>query len=169
MPTNGDMFPCTPGDRDTPDRVIRDELDAVDDTVAKITGAEVEEQLRRVLDQSGHAGPIPEQVWQDFNADPLSVLGAYGESTDASRVAAASQTAVEIVSAARWRARLLEEQTRAAQESAAAARQEAEQIVADARPVTDAALEQAATMLRASREKAARIANDAHTDAEQIP
>src|SRR5260370_20922818 len=119
MPTNGDMFPCTPGDRDTPDRVIRDELDAVDETVAKITDAEVEEQLRRVLDQSGHAGPIPEQVWQDFRVGQFSVPAACGASTDASLIPAAKQTAAEIVGAARRRARLLDQQAKVAQQSVA--------------------------------------------------
>src|SRR5690242_4290817 len=94
MTTNDDMSPRHPSDCDTPDRVIGDDLDAVDETVAQITDAEVEEQLRRVLDQSGHAGPIPEQAWQELHADPLS---ACRPPVDASLVTAASQTAAEIV------------------------------------------------------------------------
>jgi cellulose biosynthesis protein BcsQ len=37
-----------------PDRPARDVLDSIDETVAQITDAEVNEQLRNVLDQTGH-------------------------------------------------------------------------------------------------------------------
>jgi len=107
-------------------------------------------------------------VWQDFEVGQFSVPVACRASMDASLIAAAKQTAAEIVGAARRRAGLLDEQTRVAQESVAAARQEAEQIVADARAVADASLEQAATMIRDAREKAARLINDARTDVEKI-
>lgn len=81
MTTNSDKFPRQPDDREPlNEHAAGDELDLVDETVAKITDAEVEEQLRRVLDQSAS---VPERIWHDLQADrPLSVLDAHGTSAD---------------------------------------------------------------------------------------
>jgi vacuolar-type H+-ATPase subunit H len=153
MTANGDMPPCQPGNGDTPDRVNGDDLDAVDETVAKITDAEVAKNLQRVLNQYALIAGTPEQMrWPEIN-----LRGMCEASTELQTAMTADK-----VKEMQWRARFLEKQARAA---IAAAHDEARKIVSDAR---DEALEQAAMMIRDAREKAARIISVAKAEAEQI-
>jgi NAD dependent epimerase/dehydratase family len=55
MTTNDDMTPRQP-DENEPLEQIGDELDLVDETVARITNTEVNEHLRKVLSRSGYGG-----------------------------------------------------------------------------------------------------------------
>jgi nucleotide-binding universal stress UspA family protein len=157
--SDSDMSPHQPDDREPSEHAIGDELDFVDKTVAKITDAEVEEQLRRVLDQSGRGRSVPEHLWRDrcqapiFMVDICPSIGA----------AESGSWAADILAA-----KLSHGQVRGARQSIAAARQNAEQIVADARAEADAALEQAAKMVRDAREKAEQIISDAHSEADEI-
>jgi hypothetical protein len=82
MTTNGDMTPRQPDDTEP---LSGDELDLIDQAVARITDTEVNEHLRRALNQSGHSGPAawprpvqltsvkPEMLHAVWN--PVSVRG----------------------------------------------------------------------------------------------
>ena len=56
MTTNGDMTPRQRDEDEPLEELVGDVLDLVDETVARITDAEVNEHLRKVLNQSGYAG-----------------------------------------------------------------------------------------------------------------
>ena len=70
--TNGDMTPSSPEGQESLEQLLADVLKLVDETVAQISDDEVEKQLQRVLDQSGHSGrstsepPSPEDSHQDL-------------------------------------------------------------------------------------------------------
>lgn len=136
----------------------RDELDYIDQAVARITDADIDAHLRKVLSQSG-PGPKPPGL-QDYNitaairglCDPAL---AFGELANLASAAAAVEAAAA-------------QQLRRAREAVEAARQEAAQIVAGAREETDTALTQAAQMLRTAREAAAQMLCDARDEAARI-
>ena len=58
MTTTGDMPPRQPEDDEPVDQLFGEVFTLVDETVARITDAEVDEHLRRALNQSGHGGQL---------------------------------------------------------------------------------------------------------------
>ena len=162
MTTNGDMSPHRPDEHDPLEPVPDDALDRVDETVAKITDATVEEYLRRVLNESGYGDPAPD-LWRDLNPDRMPMVVDFDlcASIDGTCVDFGHRAAAEILTAARLEAEL-------SRQGLEAARQQAERILSGAREEADAALEQAAAMTREAREQAEQIVSKAHTKAEQI-
>src|SRR6266851_7883642 len=71
MTTNGDMTPHRPDDQEPLARLFGEVFDLIDETVTRITDGEVEDQLRRVLDQPGRpprrpqAPHLPGHPYQD--------------------------------------------------------------------------------------------------------
>src|SRR5690348_5540154 len=63
MTTNDDMNPRRPDETEQPEELLSDALDRIDETVARITDADVSEHLRKVLSQSGYTGQMPGR-WQ---------------------------------------------------------------------------------------------------------
>jgi len=58
MTTNDDMPPRQPDEDESLEKLLGDVLDLVDQTVERITDAEVNERLREVLSQSGYTGQL---------------------------------------------------------------------------------------------------------------
>ena len=153
MIPNDDMPPRQPDEDEPLEHEAGDVLDFIDETVAQITDADVDEHLRKVLDRAG------------YRTDPSLRFNSImefqaGSSQDnmADLIAAAARMQVEP-----WRERL-----RQAQQAIEDARLEADRIAAEAREEADEALSQAAKMIREAREQAERIISDAQNEAEQI-
>lgn len=136
----------------------RDELDAIDQAVARITDADIDARLRKVLGQPAPGVPLPGLNDFDLTAsvtglcDPARIFGELADL--AARAGAAEAAAVQ--------------QLRQAREAVEAARRDAAQIVAEAREETDTALTQAAQMLRDARAAAAQMLRDARAEADEI-
>lgn len=73
---NHDMPPRQPHENEQADKPARDELDLIDETVAQITDADVDERLRDVLNRAGYrsrhtgATPSPQQTGDRSAATP---------------------------------------------------------------------------------------------------
>jgi RNA polymerase sigma-70 factor (sigma-E family) len=164
MTTNDDMTPRQPDEGQPPEQLLGDALDLVDETVARITDAEVSEHLRTVLSQSGYASQLA-AFWQPRGMD-VSLTDLPNSMSAA--VAPEYGTATDIIATAWANARLSSERLRQAQEALEVATREAEEIVAAAREEADGALKQAAKMVRDARSQAERIISDARREADQI-
>jgi vacuolar-type H+-ATPase subunit E/Vma4 len=136
----------------------RDELDFIDEAVARITDADIDAQLRKVLSQSGSSTPPSGLRDYDITASARSLCDP----------ALVFNELTALVSQARKAEAAAVRQLTEAREAVVAARQEAAQIVADAREETDIALTQAAQMLRTAKEAAAQILSNARAEATQI-
>ncbi len=173
MTTNDDMTPRQPDEGEPREELRGDELDLVDETVARITDAEVNEHLRKVLHQPRYGGPPaiscgqfvgPRQKNSAERGPDLVGLSGSPEAV----IAAARLAAADIIADAQLKAKTASDELQRTQEAVAGARQQAEQMVADARTETDEALERVVKMIRDAKEQAARIIGDARKEAEQI-
>lgn len=128
-----------------------DELDFIDQTVERITDAEIEARLRSALRQDRPDGP----PWRVPGSPLEHVPGVMADLlADISAQAAMAEAACV--------------QVRRARAAVQAARREAEQIAAEAQDEADRSLIQAAQMIRVAREKAAQMISDAREEAAQI-
>jgi hypothetical protein len=156
MPGMDDSFPLA---SDLGDNV----LDYIDETVAAISGAEVEERLRSTLRRAGYLCP-DEGLIGDVPAYPFA--DGTESRGDAGQVAAEPEIllagAIAADEAQRW---ILRQWARA---ELRAARREAERVTAEAREEADRALSQAAGIVRDARNQAQRILDDACREAEEI-
>ena len=100
-------------------------------------------------------------------AESCAEPGGFSGSLDAA-IAAAHGAAADIIAAAQAKAKAAADELRQAHEAVAAARQQTEQIVGEARAEADKALEQAVKMVRDARDQAERIVGEARDQAEQI-
>jgi cell division septum initiation protein DivIVA len=115
MTTNGDMTPRQRDEDEPIEELLGDVLDLVDKTVARITDTEVDEHLRKVLNQSGYNGQLTD-LWGEYDAEPA--------------IDAARPQAEQIVAQAREEAdRALEQAAMIVRE----AREQAKQIISEAR------------------------------------
>jgi hypothetical protein len=159
MTTNDDMTPRQPDEDEPIEKLFSDTLDHVDETVARITDAEVNEHLRKVLSQSGYTGQLTDPWPQDRIELDYSM---------AAGIAAEHRAIADLAATARVNTELSSERLQQAQETLEVARQQAEQIVSAARDEADEALQQAAKMVRDARQKSEQIISDAHCEAEQV-
>ena len=160
MTPDRDMTPGQPpGEDESAEHTPRDALDYIDQTVAHITDAEVEEHLRRILDQAGYRPRLDDACLAsaDLVCCPAAASGACSHSALADAIAAM-----------RREADLSYEQLRSAREAVEAAREQAERIVADARAEADKALDQAVRISQKAQEKAERILIEARNEAMQV-
>jgi outer membrane protein OmpA-like peptidoglycan-associated protein len=84
MTTNGDMTPRQPDGEEPVEQLFGDVFDLVDETVARITNAEIDEHLRRVLSKKGKNSQ-PTDLWQAYNADRCVAFLDLDGSVDAVR------------------------------------------------------------------------------------
>ncbi len=162
MTTNDDIPPRQPDEDQPLEQLFGDMFDLVDETVARITDAEVNEHLRKALGQSGYAGQLT-GLWQPGSMDDPCVLADLTGSIVLGR-----GTVADIMAAAQANAKLSSERLQQAQEALEVARDEATEIIAAARDEADEALKQAAKMVSDAREQAGRIISDARREARQI-
>jgi hypothetical protein len=172
MIPNDDTPPRQPGEDEPLEHDADDVLDFIDKTVARITDADVDEHLRKVLNQAGYSrtDPPPRSNVMGFRKGPGMTLRIFtakalegiltGESND--NVTDLIDAAILMSSAEHRCERLWQEQI------AEDAQHEADQIVAEAREKSDEALSQAAKIVREAREQAARIISEASSKADQI-
>ena len=158
MTTNDDMTPRQPDEDEPVEELFGDALDIVDEAVARITDAEVNEHLRKVLIQSGYTGQLtglwpPHRIELNYSMDVI---------------ASEHRAIADLAATARANAKLSSERLQQAQETLEAARQQAGQILGAARDEADEALKQAAKMVRDAREQSEQIISDARREAEQI-
>ena len=148
---NPDLTPGPPEGQEPIEQLFRDVSELADETARRITDAEVDARLDRLLRKTGHAvPPAPEP-------DPASVLDA------------ARRQAEEIVADARRAA--AETATKAAcaaQSTEEAARREAERITAEAEEYSDMALRRAAVIIADARRQAESIIAHARKQAGQV-
>ena len=156
MIPNDDM-PRQPDEDEPLEHEAGDVLDFIDETVAQITDADVDEHLRRVLDRAGysHDQHTDPSLW--FNSITEFQVGS-NQAKVADLIAAAIRMQVEP-----WCG-----QIRQAQQEIEDARREADHILAEAREEADEALSQAAKMVRDAREQAERIISEASSQADRI-
>jgi hypothetical protein len=129
MTTNGDMTSRQPDEEEPLAQMFGELFDLVDETVERITDSEVEDQLSRVLDQSGYGAPaISELPGLDRPSDP----GPPGSDDSAVIVEAVRLDPAKIGAVAQLRADTHSEEARSAMRYVADARRQAKQIIADA-------------------------------------
>jgi RNA polymerase sigma-70 factor (sigma-E family) len=162
MTTHDDMTPRQPDENEQLEELFGDALDLVDETVARITDAEVNEYLRKALGQAGYTGRLT-GLWQPGSTDVPDVLA---DLTDP--IVLGPGTVADMVAAAKANAKLSSERLQQAQEALEVARDEAKEIVAAAHEEADEVLKLAAKMVREAREQAERIISDARREARQI-
>ena len=152
---NHDITPGPPEGQEPIDKLFGDVFELAEETARRMTDAEVDARLDRLLSKTGHtAPPAP-------GPDPAWILDAArrqagGIVADAQRAAAETEA----------------EAAFAAQAAGEAARCRAERIIAEAEEYSDAALRRAAAIIADSRGRAAVIAEsiiaDARDQADQI-
>jgi vacuolar-type H+-ATPase subunit H len=174
MTTNDDMTPRQPDEGEPLEDLLGDEIDRVDQAVARITDAEVNERLRKALGQAGYTGQFPAQRPRLIEPSVMvDLICQTGPAMAPEHAAAADLLATARANAKlSWeRAELSSQRLQQAEETLDTARQQAEQIVADAHEeadeTLDEALKEAAKIVHAAREQAERIINDAHRKAAQ--
>jgi hypothetical protein len=174
MTTNDDMTPRQPDEGEPLEDLLGDEIDRVDQAVARITDAEVNERLRKALSQAGYVGQFPAQRPRLIEPSVMvDLICQTGPAMAPEHAAVADLLATARASAKlSWeRAELSSQRLQQAEETLDTARQQAEQIVADAHEeadeTLDEALKEAAKIVRAAREQAERIINDAYRKAAQ--
>jgi hypothetical protein len=149
---NRDMTPGPPeGGQEPTEQLFRDVFGLADETARRITDAEVDARLGRLLRKTGHAAPpAPEP-------DPASALD------DARR-----QAGEIVADAQRAAAETAAEAACAAQAAEEAARRQAGRVIAEAEEYSDTALNSAAAIIASARSQAESIIADAEKQAGQI-
>ena len=147
---NRDMTPGPPEGQEPIEQLFRDVFELAEETARRITNAEVDARLDRLLRKTGHAAPpAPEP-------NPASVLDA------------AYHQAGEIVADARRAAAEREAKAAcAAQAAEEAARHEAERMIAEAEQYSDTALSRAAAIIADARGRAESIAESIIAEAKE--
>ena len=165
MTTNDDMTPRQPDEGEPLEDLLGDEIDRVDQAVARITDAEVNERLRKALSRAAFAGQSPAQWPRPIESSVMAELICQTGPAMAPEHAAVA----DLLATARANARLSGQRLRRADEVLGAAHQQAEEIVTAAREeaaeALDEALKEAAKIVRAARERAERIIGDARHEA----
>jgi F0F1-type ATP synthase membrane subunit b/b' len=168
MTTNDDLPPRRPDETGPAAGKISDEIDLIDESVARITDAQVNEHLRRVLRRSGYIGQPAGHWAPDRIGAPLVSMGF----SMGTVITPEQGVIADLVANARTNARLAGERLQQAEKALEDARRKAEEIVAASREEADRridyALKQAAEMLRAAREQSGQIITGAHREAENI-
>jgi cell division septum initiation protein DivIVA len=158
-----DKTPRRPPDEGEPiEHTPDDALDYIDQTVAQITPAEIEEHLHKVLNRIAASDQF--LAWPEFSPDAdihASFPGPGDQPTENSTLGVADIFAAPQIESAEF----ARKQLRLACDKVAAARQEAKLIISAAR---DEAVDRAAKILSEAREKADQIIRDAQTKAEDI-
>jgi cell division septum initiation protein DivIVA len=158
-----DKIPRHPPDEGEPiEHIPGDALDYIDQIVAQITPAEIEEHLRKVLNRIAASGQF--LAWPEFSPDAdihAAFPGPGDQSTENSALGVADIFPAPQVESAEFARR----QLRLACDKVAAARKEAKLIISAAR---DEAVDQAAKILSEAREKADQVIRDAETKAGEI-
>lgn len=151
---NPDLTPGPPEGQEPIEQLFRDMSELADETARRITDAEVDARLDRLLRKTGHAVPPA------LEPDPASCL-------DAARRQA--EEAEEIVAdARRAAAETAAKAACAAQSTEEAARREAERITAEAEEYSDMALRRAAVIIADARRQAESIIAHARKQAGQV-
>jgi vacuolar-type H+-ATPase subunit H len=171
MTTNDDMNPRQPDEDEPIEDLVGDVLDLVDKTVARITDAEVDEHLRKVLSQSGYTEGLPSDLWRSHKeaavmfADQSCSSTGSGKSPEGDVIAKLTASLREYDQLTRINAERSRLRLRESQKVLDAAREKTRLIIAAAR---DEGLNVAARMIREAREQAAQIVSDAREQANGI-
>jgi hypothetical protein len=164
--TANDNTPRQPDEDEPIEELLGDVLDLVDETVARITDAEVDEHLRTALSQTDNTDQA-NNLWLRC-LDELDIsnlnrqIGAPAKSPGRDAIANLMAT-LRGNTKLSWDLVLLSQ--RMQEEALDAARKQAEQIVAAAR---DEGLNEAAKMVREAREQADQIIGEARKQADQV-
>jgi hypothetical protein len=151
-----DMLPGQTGDDESLEQLLRDVCELADETVRRITDAEVDARLQRLLDQTGHSSATTPDPGLVVNPDPACALRA------------AQHEAAEILAVAHRKAREMAAMSECTAAQAAVAHRRAECARAEAEQFADEALKRAASIVAAARLKAESIIGDAESEAQEI-
>ena len=172
MTTNDDMPPRQPDEDEPIEELLGDVLDLVDETVARITDAEVDVHLRKALSRTGNTGQVA-SVWLRRLSKPRAAdlncqIGAPANSPDHDAIAdfMATQRENEYLS---WVNAALASQ-RLQQEMLDDARKQARQIIADAQLKAETAANEMKRTLEAviaARQQAEQIVTYARAEADK--
>lgn len=165
MNTSDDnITPGQPGEDESLTDLFRDVFDRIDETVAGITDAEVEQRMQQALFRAAAGTGFPEPP--DTGNAPAASACEWAEAGTV--LSAARHAAAEIITGAWRQAKFWAAEAQSAARAASTAQRDADQIIAGARRHADAALDRAAEIVSRARQDADQIIAEARENAELI-